>query len=163
MSAPVPRVAVFDLQPILPTHGGARARLAGLFGGLHMQTHYVGTFGWEGPEGRCSQITETLREQLVPMSSAHHQAIAVWEASIGLGVRDLIFDLEAHRSGGLVAAARDAADKADILVFSQPWSFPVLEGYLGSKTVVYDAHNVEGVLRAELLLGRADRGARAPL
>lgn len=38
-------------------------------------------------------------------------------------------------------------DQSDVVIFEGPWQFPVFRQYLKGKKIVYDAHNVEYVLR----------------
>ena len=59
----------------------------------------------------------------------------------------------AHHSPEFVQAAKAAARDADVVVFSHPWVYPLVGDALGrpGQLVVYDAHNVESVLRYRLL------------
>jgi glycosyltransferase involved in cell wall biosynthesis len=52
-----------------------------------------------------------------------------------------------------VRAVRQQAADADIVVFSHPWVYPLVKDVLRSRRqlVVYDSHNVEGLLRLRLL------------
>ena len=66
---------------------------------------------------------------------------------------DASFPLLAHESPEFVKAARAAVRDAEIVVFSHPWVYPLIGDALGRREqlVVYDAHNVESVLRYRLL------------
>jgi glycosyltransferase involved in cell wall biosynthesis len=166
-SAPPPRqrsaatasrlnVAVLDMQPIEPAYGGGRLRLLGLYHalGAHLPTTYVGTYDWPGPGYRDHQLTPTLREIDVPLSDRHFAEADRWrELAGGKTVIDASFPLLAHESPEFVEAARTAVRTADIVVFSHPWVYPLIGDALGSgePLVVYDAHNVESVLRYRLL------------
>ena len=149
-------VAVLDMQPIDPACGGGRLRLLGLYHALgrHLPTTYVGTYDWPGPAYRDHQLTETLREIDVPLSPRHFEAADHWrDLAGGKTVIDASFPLLGHRSPEFVKAANDAVANADIVVFSHPWVYPLIGEELekGSRLVVYDAHNVESVLRYRLL------------
>ena len=149
-------VAILDMQPIDPPTGGGRLRLLGLYHGLGsgLAARYVGTYDWRGPGPRRQQLSPTLEEILVPLSENHFAAAdALSVAAHGRVVIDSAFAVLAHLSPDFVAAARDAAAEADIVVFSHPWIYPLVKDVLdGSRQlVVYDAHNVEGLLRVELL------------
>jgi glycosyltransferase involved in cell wall biosynthesis/GT2 family glycosyltransferase len=52
-----------------------------------------------------------------------------------------------------VDAARHAAAGADVVVFSHPWIYPLVRQVLepARQLIVYDAHNMEALLRMELL------------
>ena len=66
---------------------------------------------------------------------------------------DVAFPHLAHHSPEYVQAARTHAASADVVVFSHPWVYPLVKDLLRQRPqlVVYDAQNVEGVLRLELL------------
>ncbi|MGH6890397.1 MAG: glycosyltransferase [Rhizomicrobium sp.] len=157
MSAVRPlRVAVLDMQPIEPAVGGGRLRLLGLYHALadDFATRYVGTYDWPGPEYRRQMLSPTLEELLVPLSKEHFAAAeARARQAGGRVVIDSTFHELAHLSSNYLAAAREAVATADIVVFSHPWIYPLVRDRLdpARQLIVYDAHNVEGVLRMELL------------
>jgi glycosyltransferase involved in cell wall biosynthesis len=149
-------VAILDMQPIDPPTGGGRLRLLGLYHGLgeHLQAHYVGSYDWKGPGLRKQRLSPSLDEHVVPLSDAHFAAAkARRKAAGGREVIDTTFHEFAALSPAYVAAAREAAEAADVVVFSHPWVYPLVRDRLdsGRQLIVYDAHNVEGLLRVELL------------
>ncbi|HEY3777885.1 MAG TPA: glycosyltransferase [Rhizomicrobium sp.] len=150
------RVSVLDMQPIEPAVGGGRLRLIGLYHALgeNFETHYVGTYDWRGPGHRRQMLSQTLEELLIPLSEAHFAAAeARAEATGGRVVIDSTFPEFAPLSPEYVTAAREAAAAADVVVFSHPWVHPLVRDVLDPlrQLVIYDAHNVEAVLRMELL------------
>lgn len=150
------RVAVLDMQPIEPAVGGGRLRLLGLYHALgeNFETRYVGTYDWPGPGYRRQMLSPNLEEILVPLSPEHFCAAdARAREAGGRVVIDSTFPELAHLSPDYISAAGEAAEAADIVVFSHPWIHPLVRGRLdpARQLVVYDAHNVEGVLRMELL------------
>jgi len=150
------KVAVLDMQPIEPATGGGRLRLLGLYHALgpDVRTLYVGTYDWRGPKHRRQMLSPTLEELLIPLSEAHFaEAEARSRAAGGHVVIDSAFPELAHLSPDYVAGARNAAFEADVVVFSHPWIYPLVRDVLDHtrQLVVYDAHNVEGLLRMELL------------
>ncbi|WP_342239028.1 glycosyltransferase [Inquilinus sp. OTU3971] len=155
------RIAILDMQPIDPPVGGGRLRLLGLYHGLgaeHAAT-YVGSYDWPGPGFRDQMLSPTLREIMVPLSEAHFaEAKRQRRAAGGKTVIDSTFHTTAQLSPDYVAAARRAAAEADAVVFSHPWVYPLARDVLdpSRQLIVYDAHNVEGLLRTELL---DDQGA----
>ncbi|HEY3638477.1 MAG TPA: glycosyltransferase [Rhizomicrobium sp.] len=149
-------VAVLDMQPIEPATGGGRLRLLGLYHALgpDVKTLYVGTYDWPGPGYRRQMLSQSLEELLIPLSAEHFaQADARSRAAGGRVVIDSIFHELAHLSPDYVDAARKAALEADVVVFSHPWIYPLVRDVLdrSRQLIVYDAHNVEGLLRMELL------------
>ena len=144
------------MQPITPAVGGGRIRLLGLYHGLGAgnQTTYVGTYDWPGEPPRDNQISPTLREITVPLSPEHFAAHEALRAQVGgKVVIDSAFPQQAHLSPAYLARAREAAREADVVIFSHPWVHPLVKDSLDRRRqlVVYDAHNVEGMLRMSLL------------
>jgi glycosyltransferase involved in cell wall biosynthesis len=67
-------------------------------------------------------------------------------------VIDIAFPRLGHLSADYLKATREAVDWADVIVVSHPWVYPLIADRIRqSQLVVYDAHNVEGFLRAQLL------------
>ena len=157
------KVTVLDMQPIEPAIGGGRLRLLGLYHNLGEQvpTTYVGTYDWPGPGYRDHYLTPTLREVDVPLSPEHFAASDDWRRQAGnKTVIDVSFPMLAHLSPQFVEEAKAAAIDADVVSFSHPWVYPLVRDVLSERQlVVYDAQNVESVLRYRLLAD-SDAGRR---
>jgi len=149
------RVTVIDMQPIDPPVGGGRLRLLGLYHnlGADVDCTYVGTYDWPGERYRSHRLSETLHEIDVPLSDVHHTAAAALAAqSGGKVVIDLAFSQQAHLSPDYINTVRQQLADADVAVFSHPWVYPLVKDCLRpDQVVIYDSHNVEGYLRAQLL------------
>lgn len=149
------KVAVLDMQPIDPPTGGGRLRLLGLYHGLGERTraNYIGTYDWPGERFRAHALTPTLFETDIPLTDEHHRAsAALAERAGGKNVIDLAFSRQAHFSPDYVAAVRKATEEAHVVVFSHPWIYPLVKDQLRpNQVVIYESHNVEGFLRAQLL------------
>lgn len=149
------KVVVLDMQPIDPPVGGGRLRLLGLYHSLgeNIECRYIGTYDWPGERYRAHALSGTLFEIDIPLSDAHHAAAA--ELSMhasGKVVIDLAFSQQATLSPDYVSAARKEMADADVVVFSHPWVYPLVKDCLRpDQVVIYDSHNVEGFLRAQLL------------
>ncbi|MBB3859412.1 glycosyltransferase involved in cell wall biosynthesis/GT2 family glycosyltransferase [Novosphingobium hassiacum] len=148
-------VAVLDMQPIAPAVGGGRLRLLGLYHNLgnNVSSNYVGTYDWPGESYRAHYLSPTLHEIDVPLTTAHFVAADdMARRAGGKNVIDLAFSRQAHLSPEYVAAARKAVDEARVVVFSHPWIYPLVKDRLRpNQIVIYESHNVEGYLRAQLL------------
>ena len=150
------QVVVLDMQPIYPPVGGGRIRLLGLYHGLGEQypTTYIGTYDWPGPEGRHHKLSTTLEEINIPLSKTHFEVNEKWKYfSGGRTVIDTVFPLMAHLSPEYVESAKSFIRKADIVIFSHPWVYPLVRDTIDvlKQLIVYDSHNFEGMLRTELL------------
>ncbi len=149
------KTAILDMQPIMPAVGGGRLRLLGLYHGLggDIEARYVGTYDWPGEKYRRHFVSTTLEEINVPLSDAHHNVAAdAARMAGGKTVIDMMFARQAHLSPEYIAETLEAVRWADIVVFSHPWVAPLVsDELLAGKTIVYDAHNVESILRRQLL------------
>ncbi|MBN8923490.1 MAG: glycosyltransferase [Rhodanobacter sp.] len=148
------KVVVLDMQPITPAVGGGRQRLLGLYHHLgdKIKAVYVGTYDWPGESARDHQVTPHLREICIPLSDAHHRAAKeTGERMAGRGMIDIEFPEQVSLSPEYLTVARREMDDADVVIFSHPWCYPPLANDLKAhQLVVYDAHNVESVLRVSL-------------
>ena len=154
MSAPL-KVVVIDMQPITPAVGGGRQRLLGLYHGLGegIDCTYVGSYDWPGEPYRDLQLTPGLREIVVPLSPAHHEAAARLGQSLGgATVIDAAFPEHAALSPEYARVAGEHIAGADVVVFTHPWCFPALAHLLRpEQLVVHDSQNVETLLKTEAL------------
>ncbi len=149
-------VLVLDMQPIDPPIGGGRLRLLGLYHNLGkgMQTTYVGTYDWPGEKYRDHNLSKSLREIDIPLSEAHfYECQKLQDKVDGKTIIDSTFHQFAYLSSDYVNFVRKEVVNADILIFSHPWIYPLVKDLLkkGIQLVVYDTHNVEGLLRTTLL------------
>jgi len=153
--SPPLKVAVLDMQPIDPAVGGGRLRLLGLYHNLGkgVECKYVGTYDWPGEKYRAHSLTPTLFETDIPLSAEHHAAASdLAKRAGGKNVIDLAFSRQAHLSPDYASAARKAVEAAQVVVFSHPWIYPLVKDKLRpNQIVIYESHNVEGFLRAQLL------------
>jgi glycosyltransferase involved in cell wall biosynthesis len=148
-------VLVMDMQPIDPPLGGGRQRLLGLYHGLGTQLpcRYLGSYDWPGEAYRELELTPTLREIDIPLSPQHHAAAQQLASQFdGMVVIDLAFSQQAHLSPAYLERLHHEIPHASVLVFSHPWVYPLVQDRIrADQIVIYDAQNVEGYLRAQLI------------
>ncbi|MBW9432343.1 glycosyltransferase [Atlantibacter hermannii] len=147
-------VVVADMQPIDPPIGGGRLRLLGLYHGLgeNVKATYVGSYDWPGEKYRRHQLSPGLEEINIPLSQEHHLAAQEWAAQAnGKTVIDVVFSQQGHLSPDYLTSVIENIKQAEVVVFSHPWVYPLIDpNLLQGKVVVYDSQNVEGYLRAQL-------------
>ena len=147
-------VVVADMQPIDPPIGGGRLRLLGLYHNLgqEVKATYVGSYDWPGEKYRRHQLSPGLEEIDIPLSQEHHLAAQEWAAQAnGKTVIDVVFSQQGHLSPDYLAGVIEKIKLAEVVVFSHPWVYPLIDpSLLQGKVVVYDSQNVEGYLRAQL-------------
>lgn len=149
------KTTVLDMQPIEPPIGGGRLRLLGLYHGLGSGyiTRYVGSYDWPGESHRQLQLSDTLTEITIPLSSEHHAAaLELAKKAGGKTVIDLAFSKQAVLSPEYIETAISEIRTAQVVIFSHPWVYPVVKAALRTDhLVIYDSHNVESYLRSQLL------------
>lgn len=150
------KVLVLDMQPIDPPIGGGRLRLLGLYHNLseNLSTQYIGSYDWPGEKFRDHQLTDSLREIDIPLSGEHFAECRKWQERVcGKTIIDTTFSHLAHLSTKYVEFVRIEVVKADIVIFSHPWVYPLVKDLLNkaTQTIIYDSQNVEGYLRFTLL------------
>ena len=149
------KVLVLDMQPIMPAVGGGRLRLLGLYHGLgsFIECKYVGTYDWPGEKYREHNVSDTLCEIDIPLSNAHFKAASdLASAAGGVNLIDLAFSSQAHLSPEYIARVKKELQDSDVVIFSHPWIYPLVKDYLKeNQVIIYDSHNVEGYLRAQVL------------
>jgi glycosyltransferase involved in cell wall biosynthesis/2-polyprenyl-3-methyl-5-hydroxy-6-metoxy-1,4-benzoquinol methylase len=147
-------ILVLDMQPIDPPVGGGRLRLFGLYHDLGLPTQYIGSYDWPGEKYRDHFVSKTLREIDIPLSGDHFAACKKIQDQVnGKTVIDTTFHQFAHLSPEYVNFVKRETEKADVVVFSHPWVYPIVKDQIDSnrQLVIYDSQNVEGYLRYTLL------------
>lgn len=150
---PSPRPLVLDAQPLLPAIDGGRARALGLYGNAGYDVRYLGVLE-EGGEKRNLRLTPTLEELDIPLSQEHlAERDALWKQPGGILALDVSFPLLGHLTPEYAATAERMLSEANAVIFSRPWCYPLVSRALAEKMIltVYDAHNVEGVMRCALM------------
>lgn len=146
------RVTILDIQPLTPAIGGGRVRLLGLYGNFDpniFDVTYIGSYDWPGETKRITQVTESLREIIIPLSTLHFDQYNNINKTIKAPCFDVTFSELAHLSPDFINECVKNTKIADVIIFSHPWLFSVIyqNVELDNKFVIYDAHNHEGLLR----------------
>lgn len=154
---PITRIFVSDIQPILPAIAGGRLRLAGLWGNVtdDFELTYVGTFDVPNQVKTVKKLGENGTEILVPCSQEHFLRMTNDNSAFpDLTLFDIAFHRYAHFSEEYIYESVRHIQQADIVVFSHPWSYPILKKFIDfeKQYLVYDSQNVESFLRGETLL-----------
>ncbi|WET42224.1 glycosyltransferase [Citrobacter enshiensis] len=147
-------VTIADMQPIDPPVGGGRLRLLGVYHDLgdNVKATYVGSYDWPGENYRRHKLSPNLEEIDIPLSQEHHLAAQEWATQAnGKTVIDVVFSQQGHLSSDYLSGVIDNIKMADVVVFSHPWVYPLIDpSLLQGKVIIYDSQNVEGYLRAQL-------------
>ena len=149
-------ILITDMQPIEPAIGGGRLRLKGLYSNFppNLKALYVGTYDWRGPKRRELQISESFKELDIPLEEEHFKINDHLNKLLpGVTIIDVVFPLLAKASQEYVNVVLHEAKKADVVVLSHPWLYPIIKTdiNLKNKILIYDSQNCEALLRQTIL------------
>jgi glycosyltransferase involved in cell wall biosynthesis len=148
-----PKLVVTSTFPVDPPRSGGQLRAAKLYGGLASSYDIEIVSLEEGGDGyRETVLAEGVTERVVPASAAHAAAERRLSASLGwVPVTDIVasqaYDLTPEYLEVLRAALPDAA----AVILAHPYLYPAVRELAPDIPVVYDAHNVEAGLKADVL------------
>ncbi len=153
----VPKITMALTFPVYPPRGGGQARVFHLYRnlapGFQVDVVSVADYGQPAFEG---EVAPGVREIRIPKTLEH--ARKEWELSAqldGVPVTDVVMPELYHLTPDYATAlARSAAD-ADILVACHPFLLPALEQVRNGQGLIYEAHDVEAVLKSSILPGNA--------
>lgn len=156
-----PRVLVLATFTIdAPRHGG-ELRARNLYGGLaaHADVHLIGLVGREYLPS-TSEVAPGLHQTVVPRTLAHDLADAEASVSARLPITDILAGINHELTPAFGdAVARQGAD-ADLVILAEPYLHPALVDADLGLPFVYDAYNVEAILKERSL---PDTEAKADL
>ena len=161
MNRPRPRITVAVPFAVYPPLSGGQVRVFSLF--RHLARDFdVELVTLTESDARLADdvIAPGLREIRVPKSARHRKADAKLMAEVGgIPVGDVgllrFLDDTPEYAGRL----RRSIETAALVVASHPYTWPALRRSLGSRPFVYEAHNVEYLLKQEVLANAGARGA----
>ncbi|MGQ9371442.1 glycosyltransferase [Azospirillum sp. ST 5-10] len=154
-----PRLLVVnDYSVRAPVSGGARrvaaltARLAATWDVRLLCLH-------DGVEPEIERLAPDLHEVRIPRTGPQASFATAVNAVNAVPVDDIAAALFAPANPALVETFGRLAADSDVVVLSHPYLAPLLETTGRIRPVVYEAHNVEAHLKAELLRGHSDGAA----
>ncbi|MEO6988197.1 MAG: glycosyltransferase family 4 protein [Aquihabitans sp.] len=147
-----PKVLVLATFTIdAPRHGG-ELRARNLYGALaeHADVHLIGLVGREFLPS-TSTVAPGLDQTVVPRTLAHSTADDEASASAQLPVTDILSGINHALTPAFAQAiAREGAD-ADLVVLAEPYLHPALVDAGLDVPFIYDAYNVESILKERSL------------
>jgi glycosyltransferase involved in cell wall biosynthesis len=144
-----PVLGVLNTYPIAPVISGGKLRLHGLY--KRVAEQFDVQFVNLAPAGMrgTRRLADGFSEELVPKSSAFAEAAHQLEHSLGASAEDLAAALHPTTAPQWLDAIGALARRADLIVCSHPYALPALRK-VTSKAFVYEAHNVEADLKADI-------------
>ena len=149
---PRKKITVTSTFGIYPPQGGGQARIYNVYRevGKWADVEVVSYTDCDKQKFEA-QLTKGLHEIRIPHELAHQEKIWKLErkAQLPLG------DIAELKLGGETQAYREALkasmEKSDLVVFSHPYLYPLGKEYLQGKPFIYEAHNIEYLMKKGML------------
>lgn len=146
------RITLAVTFPVWPPRGGGQSRIFHLY--RHVARHHdveIVSVTNANDLPQIREIAPGLREIRVPKSPAHRQAELALAADVpGVSITDISMPRLIGLSPDYSAALAASVAGADLAIASHPYLFPLLR-QLTDRTIWYEAHNVETVLKRSML------------
>lgn len=147
-----PRLVMASTFAVHPPFGGGQIRCAALARSLAVSfdVEIVSLGARDSRPGR-TQWGPGVSETVVPMTAAHQQRDDEWAIRAGVPVTDIVAGQLVSLSPEYSRQLRDAVSRADVLLLPHPFMYPVARAVGTDVPIVYDAHNAECDLKAQIL------------
>ena len=153
------KLTVLCIYPIFPPNSGYKNRCYFLYKELakYMDVELISLTGPNQPTLK-KEIAPNLFEIRIPKTAT--QAEKETQIAKKLNVsKEVIYDITQmilfNETPDFVQAFLDSAQNADYVVLTQPYFYPMFEKY-SDKKFIYDSHNVEYILKQQLLENNND-------
>jgi len=150
-----PKITLASTFPIYPPRGGGQSRIYHLYRNLASAFDVeVVSFTDHGQPEFDQLIADGLREVRIPRSLPH--ARAEWRLANkleGVAAADVMTPKLYHLTPRYLEALKQSAAGSDWLVASHPYLLPALLDARSSQDLIYEAHNVEAILKQTILPG----------
>ena len=156
-----PKVTVAVPFPVYPPLSGGQLRIFSLY--RHLARAFdveLVTFTGRDAGSSDHEIAPGVREIRVPMSARHEAEEARLAASAGgIPLGDIALSRFIDRTTAYGYELAQSIETATLVVASHPYALPAIRPVLGDRPLVYDAHNVEYLLKKAVLAGAGPLGA----
>jgi glycosyltransferase involved in cell wall biosynthesis len=156
-----PQITVAVPFPVYPPLGGGQLRIFSLY--RHVARDFdVELVTLTESDARFSdhEIAPGLREIRVPKSARHQEEEARLMAEVGgIPVGDIGLLRFAEHTPDYARHLARSAETATLVVVSHPYALPALRPSLGSRPLVYEAQDVEYLLKKAVLANAGATGA----
>lgn len=158
-AVPVQRHLVLNEFAVRSSDSGGEARIAGLFSALPAgEKALVLAFG-RGSGLRLTALSDRLSCLEVPIAASQRASADAANRGAYASVNDIVFPESVAENPVFLDVAATLAARADAVVFSHPFMWPVWEHLPFERPILHDSHNHESALKARALEPHRD-GAR---
>lgn len=144
------KIVVLSTYPVFPKQHGGQLRIYNLYYNLRDEFDItVISFNDKGQYHKYDK--DGFVEISVPKTQKHQDQEWQIEREVGIPITDIAMEKLSTHTPEYHQIANKHLEDGDILIASHPYLFHLLEPYIGIKKVIYDAHNVEYILKRSML------------
>lgn len=149
---PRKKITVTSTFGIYPPQGGGQARIYNVYRevGKWADVEVVSYTDCD-KQKFDARLTKGLREIRIPRDLAHQQKIWKLERKAQLPLGDIAELKFGGETKTYSEALRASIEKSDLVVFSHPYLYPLGKKYLQGKPFIYEAHNIEYLMKKGML------------
>lgn len=151
------KITVTSTFSIYPPNGGGQARIYNVYKNLakHYDIEIVELVGVNEKKLR-KQIAKGLFENKIPKSIKHQELESQIEVKLGMPVTDIIMPRLSKYSPAYSKEIKKSIDSSELVIISHPYLYYEAKKYLNGKEFIYEAHNVEYLMKKEMLKDTRD-------
>lgn len=149
---PRKRITVTSTFPIYPPQGGGQARIYNLYKNIAQEYDVeIVSFTNHDQKAFHEEIADGVTEIRVPKTQQHQEKEWEMEKGVGVSISDIAMITLSGETPEYCEALRKSISKSDLVVISHPYLYNEVKKHLKDKRFVYEAHNVESVMKKEML------------
>ncbi|TDL51864.1 glycosyltransferase [Paenibacillus dendritiformis] len=145
------KMLLLSTYPVHPRSHGGQLRIYHLYNNLSNNFDVtilsVSNVDQEKFDGRVG----FLREISIPKSIKHHDLEWNIEKKVGIPITDIVMPELIRYTPEFMDELERIVSDVDFIVLAHPYFSTVVEKYKGQKSVIYDSHNVEYLLKKSML------------
>lgn len=147
------KLTVTSTFPIYPPQGGGQARIYNLYKAVAQKYDVeIVSFAGYQKESYEGLIAEGVKEIRIPQSKEHFEGEMKIQMQIGeTPISDIAMITEAEKTGQYCKKLNKSIQDCDIVIVSHPYLYYVAKKYMKGKKFVYEAHNVEYLMKKAVL------------
>ena len=146
------KITVTSSFAVYPPQGGGQARIYNLYKKLahDYDVEIVAFDGVDKKAGR-TMIAPHMIENRIPKSTEQQREESRMEVGVGIPITDIAMISLSGLTPAYGAELKRAIEDSFMVVISHPYLYPEAKKYLGDKKFVYEAHNVESLMKKGML------------
>lgn len=147
------KITVTSTFPIYPPQGGGQARIFNLYKNLAIDydVEIISFSNNSDQKEYIGFIAPNLKEIRIPKSSDHMSKEWEIESKVGIPITDIGMITLSHLTPRYSEELRNSIEKSDLVIISHPYLYQEAKKYLYDKKFIYEAHNVEYIMKKNML------------